>query len=145
VRAGILVNLQGLKFDLSGAGAKNLQISVSPIVIKTAVNSLSRPTEFYFEEDSSVQSDSSLTKVMAELKFLSSDSKKSNVPESVAEYRRNLENLLQLPKYNYIHDYYQMADAIKELELRWKDEINKKTRDLLEKVIEHLKIVHKNG
>jgi hypothetical protein len=145
VRAGILVNLQGLKFDLSGAGAKNLQISVSPIVIKTAVNSLSRPTEFYFEEDSSVQSDSSLTKVMAELKFLSSDSKKSNVPESVAEYRRNLENLLQLPKYNYIHDYYQMADAIKELELRWKDESNKKTRDLLEKVIEHLKIVHKNG
>lgn len=130
---------------MSGAGAKNLQISVSPIVIKTAVNSLSRPTEFYFEEDSSVQSDGSLTKVMAELKFLSSDSKKSNVPESVAEYRRNLENLLQLPKYNYIHDYYQMADAIKELELRWKDESNKKTRDLLEKVIEHLKIVHKNG
>lgn len=69
----------------------------------------------------------------------SSDSK------GTTKYRQELTDLLSLPAHGFIHDYYEMQDAIKILEQRFVEEKSKTTRELLKKVIEHLKIVHANG
>lgn len=50
-----------------------------------------------------------------------------------------------LPTHGFIHDYYEMKDAIKILEQRLAEEKSKTTRELLKKVIDHLTVVHANG
>jgi len=52
---------------------------------------------------------------------------------------------LELPAYGFIHDYYEMKEAISILEARLVEESNAKTAELLKQVIAHLKVVHKNG
>lgn len=77
-----------------------------------AIQALGDTLDIEFDEDPSSES---ISKLMGELKFLSTDSSKSKVPEEIAEYRRNLESLLLLPERGYICDFYDMKDAITEL------------------------------
>lgn len=103
-RAGMVLDAN--EAQMKGAGKKKHKVKVEVFNTADALASLNKPSEIDFVDDTS--SIDTLTMHMQELKFLSTDSQKSNVPEEIAEYRRNLENLLLLPKYNYVQDYYEM-------------------------------------
>lgn len=73
------------------------------------------------------------------------DSTDKPTDKEVAEYRRELSALLEIPKYDYIGDYDEVKGAIDILQERLKDEKSKTTRDLIKKAVEHLKVVLAHG